>query len=454
MKSAALLLLFSITTSLLLSQINETPARYYQWKGNKTEPSSGFVILKSGKKLEGQISLKGSPTNITDIIFVGDGKEIAFPPAALQSYGLTGITAEAATAASGPINDSPENMYNWQFFGVVMNKEIFVTESRNGYVILTDGSKHEGELKLKKKGGVLEDFEVKTAAGKIKYEVAQVAHYGYNLSDAEFQQITLTKSAGELYSGKILTSSGMQTGEIGLFGFRPGGLSYSKFIFKNNNGNLTEYTPSTVGTFFISTNKGEEFKYIAYNGVYVEEGFDGNVFRLYRNPNPTTVNEFATSMAKSATQATATVVATAAVKADQKQNNYDSNMDSVIRVSSTADLIKLRDGLVSLAGYSSVSETLEKSDNESLKTNLSALDLAISGREMSSTMESVMNEEWIISNKKTGEKTIIYKNEYKNLIEPLLKGCYEYLSMDKAQQNDYSKWDNLQITMKLLDQCY
>jgi hypothetical protein len=129
-------------------------------------------------------------------------------------------------------------------------------------------------------------------------------------------------------------------------------------------------------------------------------------------------------------------------------------MDSVIRVSSAEQLIALRDQIASLAGYESAQDAINNSDNESLKSNLSALELAIQGKQTASAPGGILNEEWIIYNKTSNEKTIVYKSKYKDQIDVLLMGCDKYLELSKSVQNDLQKWSNLEQTMKLLDGCY
>ena len=103
--------------------------------------------------MDGKISLIGSPTNVTEVAYEGDGKDLKFPAASLKSYGLTDVNPNASTGTSGgPINESPENMYEWRSMGIVMGKEIHSTTPRAGYVVLRTGAKYEGELKLKKEG--------------------------------------------------------------------------------------------------------------------------------------------------------------------------------------------------------------------------------------------------------------------------------------------------------------
>jgi hypothetical protein len=443
------------------SQKSSTPLSGYTWKKGRTVAEAGYVIIKSGKKLDGIISLKGSTAGVTEITYEGQGKKIDFPPAALQSYGLlkkensSSASTKSGAGLSGPINESSEGMYNWKFMGIIMDKEIHVSEPRDGYVILKSGKKHEGDFKLKKKDGVLTNYEIKPATGKkVKGGIDELARYGYNVSESKVMQANLMKSADKFTAGTVDIGDEILRGSI--YQEEIQGKFYSKkIIFMSQTGQLSEYTPETAPEFTLLFGGGEiKKKYISAEGTYVPEEFDGHVFKMYRNPFPTTINRFATDLAKAGVQAGTTAAAEAIINKDAKDNNYTTNMDSLIRVSSTEELIKLRDGWVKLAGYSSADEVIDNSDNESLKNNVSALELAIAGREMASSEGGILNKEWVILNKNTGEKTIIYKGEYKDLMEPLLKGCLDYLTMDKSDQNQYKKWGELQKALELLDVCY
>jgi len=309
------------------------------------------------------------------------------------------------------------------------------------------------ELKLRKKAGVLEDIEVKTATGKEKFDAPQVARYGYTVSQEEVQQTNLAKQTKSSFKGSITTSSGKMFGEITIVPL-PGKRYVERIIFKGTDGKFVDHTPQSISGFDYVNNKGRNVTFTVIDMMFVAEQFNGNTFQVYLNPNPTSINEFATSLARGAMQAGTSAAATAVVKKDQEKNNYVSNMDSVIRVSSTEQLIELRDNIASLAGYSSAQEAIDNSDNESLKANLSALELTIQGRQASSTPGGLLNEEWIIFNKISNEKTIVYKNKYRDQIDVLLMGCDKYLELAKSMQNDLQKWDNLQQAAKLLDSCY
>ncbi len=437
-----------------IAQTNDSPAGSYQWKKGKTEPQDGYVVLKSGKKMEGKISLKGSPTSVTEIEFKGEGKDLDFPVASLKSYGLNNVNPNASASISGvPINESPEGMYEWRSMGIVMGKEIQSTTPRQGYLVLKDGTRYEGELKLRKKDNVLEDFEVKTASGKEKADVSKVARYGYTISQEQVAQINLAKESRKSFPGSINTGSGNLAGEITI---KPSTSRFylEKIIFMGRDGKFTEYDASLLKSFMVTGGKGKEVKYVAMDNLFVQELFQGKTFQTYKNPKPTSINKFATSLAKNAMAIGSQAAAQGIVKADQKKNDYTSNLDSVIRVSSTEDLRTLQGVWANAAGYESADDALENSDNESLKANLGAIELAIAGRETSTSMQGVPNEEWVIFNRITGEKTNVYKNDFKDQDEGLLMGCDKYLELSKSQQNEMRKWDEFATTMKFLDGCY
>lgn len=445
----ALLFIFG---NQVIAQTSETPLSDYTWKRGKTQPAEGFVVLKSGKRLEGTIVLKGSESGVEEVVFEGEGKEIDFPVAALQSYGLNKSTSSDGqnNTANGPISDSPESMYEWRDMGVVMGKKITSTQPREGYVILKNGTRYDGQFKLRRKDGVLSTYQVK-GDKKYKGDVSEIARYGYTVSEASVTQENLAKKANKYYPGSIKTTTGDQKGEIAKVSNQK--FYTNKIIFKDSDGNLEEYTPNTLSS-FSQVVKGERKKYVAYKDTYVEENFSGATFQMFRNPYPTSTNKFLTGLVKQTVAAGTNAAAQAIVNKDAKKNGYETTMDSIIATSPPSELVGIRDGLVKLSGYTTAEELQEKSDNESLKNNISAIDLALVGYEVSSSEGGLLNKEWIVLNKKTGEEVVIYKSKFKELMEPLLKGCYEYLSLDRSDQRAYEKWSNMDNTLKMLDGCY
>lgn len=169
-----LLILFMFVTGMIEAQVNNTSNNRYTWNRKGTEPAPGYVVLKSGKKMEGTIQLKGDPDKVKMIVLVKEGKEIEFEPASLSAYGLN---------VGELVNDSPEEMYEWGAVQTqtVMGKEKTKqsTKSRRGYVILNDGKRIDGQLHLNKFQGVFEEIVIKNdAEGKQVFECSKVSHFG------------------------------------------------------------------------------------------------------------------------------------------------------------------------------------------------------------------------------------------------------------------------------------
>lgn len=453
MNTKVALLILAITCAWpAWSQTNESPEELYDWKNAKnTNPQPGYVVLKSGKRLSGSVSLKGSYVSVEEVRFQGDGKDISFPVKALRAYGLDAkASAKQQATTSGPINESAEGLYEWRNGGVVMNKQVMNSVPREGYVILTSGKRFEGELRVQKRDEELWNFQVKTADSKDKFKADEVSKFGLNVSASEVKQANLAKTDATYFPGTVTTSSGEKIGEVAIV---KTSFYSEKILFKSDSGEFSEFTPSSASA-FTQEKDGATIKYASIEGAFLEDEFDGSTFRLYRNPKPTTINKFATGLVKTGVEAGTQAAASEISYRDEKKNDYVSNLDSVIRVSDKAQLVELRDKLVQLGGYSSVDEMNDRSDNESLKNNVNAIELAIAGKEFSESDQGIYNQEWIILNKGTEEKTVVYKGDFNELIEPLLFGCYEYLSLEKSDQKEFQKWKNLKSTVEYLDKCY
>lgn len=437
----------------LIAQTNDSPENLYSWKNSKkTELQSGYVVLRSGKKLEGQISLNGPYSAVTEIRYVGDGKDISFPAAALSSYGLNVRSTQGSTAPmtqAGIVSDSPESLYEWNNGGVIMNKVVTNSTPREGYVVTKGGQKVEGMLRVQRRDEELWSFQIKNGKDKQKFKAEEVSRYGLSVSADEIEQANLSKVAIAYYDGVVQADREI-SGKVGLV---RSGFKVEKVILETPDGMKSEYTTANAGG-FRATIEGQEKTYIPVDEVFVLEEFNGTVFQLYRNPNPTTINQFATGLVKTGVEAGTQAAAGEMVRQDAKKNNYVTNLDSVIRVSSKEELIELRDRLVQIGGYTSADELNESSSNESLKNTVNAIEVAIAGKELAESDEGIYNKEWIILDKNTGTKTVIYRSDYKKLIEPLLFGCYEYLSLDKSAQKEHQKWKNLMNTLSFLDKCY
>lgn len=279
-------------STCVMAQVNETANERYYWNKKGTEPQPGYVVLKSGTRMEGTISLKGSPNQIEEIILVKDGKEMELKPASLSAYGLFG----------GPlINDSPEEMYEWKNGSTTTNakgvsKVNTFTKSRRGFVVLNDGKRIDGMLHLNKVNGVLDEIVIKNDAdGKKVLNPAEVSRYGLIPTVAD-----LTKGGKKVWDddGKNFKKGFFdktdQSKVSGIIAFmKSSDISNSDAIFYQNLFYApTEEEPVTVIP-SIEISKVTQMKgdtaivYVPFNGGFVEESKIGGLaineqFKLFQ----------------------------------------------------------------------------------------------------------------------------------------------------------------------------
>ena len=293
MKKTITLLVFCGLTIASIAQTNESDASLYSWKGKKTQPSNGYIILKSGKQVNGMLTLIGKPNALTQIIIVENGKELKLPTSAVKAYGLgserSKVTNGVKTGGlSGPQCDHNPELFVWRNMGEQMGKVIENTKPRNGYVITRNGSKTEGELQLKRVDGRLAEFKLKASSGKMKLTPAEVANYGLMMTISE-----LTKNGDKVYKdearnfhgGSVTLKNGNKLN--GQIAFRkkdyinpnkPGmGFKYDGIFFAEKiDDYLKTYSNSELAYVTQSIN-GRDLNYSPYEGGFVAEDAMDNV---------------------------------------------------------------------------------------------------------------------------------------------------------------------------------
>jgi len=550
MKLFFLLSLFLIS-SFTYAQVSDSPLSAYQWKGKKTVLSPGYVVLKSGKKMAGQISLKGKSGNVSGIYFEGDGKEINFPMTAIQSYGLKGADAKGGNSNyySGPIVcDVNEDMFTWRDMGVQMGKQINNTKPRTGYVIKRNGSRVDGELQIKMVDQVMTEFVVKSGKTKFKIPASDVGHYGlkmlmseltkngeknYNDEAKNFHRgvVKLANGqtlegmvafkdklpinpnrpgAGDKYNGmyfakdekayvesysdnELLSVTQYVDGKEEVYSPYEGGFVSSttmdnakytdksksfnqgtitlvdgavktgeiakphsqKINFRSAEGIISAYTPDQIEKVEVKVD-GENLVFINVDGFFMEEIVNGNAFWVYKNPNPTTVNQRKTNLANGIKSAAASGASAVASNQTEKELGLDVNLDSIVRSKSTEELTQARLSIARSNGYQSI----EARDEGTIPDGPEAkLDLAMQLELMARSNENdvvIYYDEYILHNKSTNEKTILYRDKdvMTEKLEGILMGCYTFLEMDKKEQKEFYDIDNLKRTFKILEDCY
>ncbi|MFK8044642.1 MAG: hypothetical protein AB8B72_04055 [Crocinitomicaceae bacterium] len=548
-------ILFVLTILLISSftygQVNDSPLSAYTWKGKKTELSPGYVVLKSGKKMMGEISLTGKSGNVSGIYFEGDGKEIDFPLTAIQSYGLKGADSETGNSSyySGRIVcDVNADMFTWRDMGVQMGKQINNTKPRSGYVIKRDGSRVDGELQIKMVDKVMTEFVVKSGKNKFKIPSSDVGHYGLKMLMSELTKngeknykdeaknfhrgvVQLANGqtlegmiafkdkspinpnrpgAGDKYNGmyyakdaksfvesysdnELVSVTQYVNGQEELYSPYEGGFVSSttmdnarysdkskafnqgtvtllngetktgevakpnsqKINFRSAQGIISAYEPNQVEKVEVKV-EGEPMVFINVDGFFMEEIVNGNTFWVYKNPNPTTVNQRKTNLANSIQSAAASGASAVASNQTEKDLGVDVNLDSVVRSKTTEELTQARLAIAKSNGYN----TIEERDAGSIPEGPTAkLDLAMRFELLARSNENdvvIYYEEYIMINKSTNNQTILYKDKdvMTERLEGILMGCYTFLELDKKEQKEFYDIDNLKRTFKILEECY
>jgi len=178
---------------------NYSPLSYYDWKNNKRkenkDPESGFVELKSGEVKRGKIKVEGWSSDsplarnnffaLEQITFYDkSGKETVYKRKDLKGFGRI-----------LPWNLAPAHMYQssgMEAFGKTKTKKL------DGFAILNDGSRVEGEMQLVSKNSMSTNSKTRSMVpdeiffqrdGKNdKIELDDI--YAYGVNDLTINDIT------------------------------------------------------------------------------------------------------------------------------------------------------------------------------------------------------------------------------------------------------------------------
>jgi hypothetical protein len=223
-----------------------------------------------------------------------------------------------------------------------------------------------------------------------------------------------------------------------------------KIRFKQSTGAVILLTPEEVKS-FEQTIQGKPQGYLAVKTRFVKKDFDGNTLLLYRNPFPTSINKFKTSLAKTTADVGGSIASGEMARSGDRKLGWESNIDSVINTMTVEQLQTAKAELRSM--YGGTEEQLADNAPEGVRRYYTAINIKLASKAIAQNVV-VMNKEWIMVNKKTNEETIIIKDTFKKSIEPILMGCETYLMLDKKEQAWYRDFDKLQQIMELLDKCY
>ncbi len=501
---AALACLLSISFS---GQTNETPNEYYDWGKKDTTPQSGYIVLKSGTKIDGDISLIGSPGHVEEVEILtksGDTKKI--PAGSLDKYGLYVVRA---------VCDSPEELFKWGMGNTSTNAKGVSTHRRKtkwqpGYLVLGDGSRLEGEIQLKEENGGIKSFHVDVAGDKKDFANGEIANYGllltmsdmgkkngndYNDPGRNFNPGWVETVKGERFEGYVAF--------IGIYGLE--GNQYSGVNFARSESALVQYFAPTDIKNAGQTVNGKETEYQEYNGgiisteQFLSAGEGGNdetkafqtgVIRLLdgsqkkgqvkqnkpslmwyatditlvdasdniENFNPSQVDYFEQTFGEE----THRYIVEQGVFVELMQegenfwlyrNPFPTSSYKFLSGVAAVATEALVDTLTKAAAHKQVEQAIE-GNNDNLGEDLESLAEAnAAGHEIAGAID-FKRKEYVVWNLKRDEKTIFNTKNYDDKIKELLMGCETFIFMDKNDQKPFYNFDNVVKAFELLNQCY
>ncbi len=171
--------LLSITKSASLAQVNSSQEANYKTKTSmsfnySTQYDNGYVVLKDGTQLTGQIALVGqSYNNLWGVkIKTSSGNKYSLQMRSLKEFGL----------ASGLTNDTPE-FFSWTLpeKKSVINgfKSIRIGYADFGYVTDKSGKTYDGSIQIKEVSGKIENISIRDASKNLtKLDAEDISNFG------------------------------------------------------------------------------------------------------------------------------------------------------------------------------------------------------------------------------------------------------------------------------------
>jgi len=199
-------IIFLFPTSLLNAQVNKSSKENYKQRLGKNESAyvtqydNGYVILRDGTELRGEISLSGDSYDKVYRVKIRTtgGEKYVLYRRSLKEYGLS----------NSLVNDTPD-AFEWL---TINEKSVFTgfqdvrsASTSFGYVNTKDGKKYEGSMSLKEANGRIENIVVKDDKKKTtKIDAEEITNFGVkNYADPKFNGVW------SLISWKIPAATGM-----------------------------------------------------------------------------------------------------------------------------------------------------------------------------------------------------------------------------------------------------
>lgn len=288
--------------------INESPDDLYKWGLAMTntygvdvvssKPMNGYVVKRSGERVEGLLKLKKKGEELSEISIKAK-KKYKFSPTEVDRYGLL---LKIIDVSSGEADEFPDDAKNFHPSTVFFLDD---TE-KTGLLAFRERRKLDPNKPL----GINRYMKYYFAEGEDAYLTSfsydnvkrivhnKVAYYPINNGFAALDDAEFNKEIENFYPGKLtLTDGSMVSGDIKQKKVYMKWYSDTVYVKSPEKGLLTLKGPEV--TSFTQEIEGRERTFISVKDFFVEKLFDGKKYLLYRNPYPS-LNLGLTVLAQSA----------------------------------------------------------------------------------------------------------------------------------------------------------
>lgn len=429
-------IIFLLSCHFLTAQKNDSPEELYEWRNGITKTTNkgtwvntytkarpGYVILNSGEKVRGTLQLKKVNDVIENFIVENKthGKKI-FVSDSVSHYGITPIISDITNDGTKIFDEDGRNFYkgwlitkdNIRLDGYVAFVESKKDNKRNlvWYDKVYFSEDEKGELKL------FYSDEIKELV-QLKYS-KEIMYIRYNkgfINSAEINRVKTEEQFNFYKKGSVtVTKNSVLHGEIAQV-MGDTSTFCKAILFKAESGIESKFNSNEIEAFNQEVN-GKKYFFKSTELGFIPLMFSGNVYDLYKNPKPSSVNTKATK---------------------------------ITQVSSL--LVSL---LISTALLSDIDVAKKETSLQEQNKNAMKLELANSVNEIGSSIYEntvIYYEEYILYNKLNNENTIILEKDFEKRMGAILKSCHAYSKLSKEQKNNLANIDAITESLEWLEKC-
>lgn len=444
-KSIGLVVILLFAREPGYSQANESDINLYRWKGKKTAYEKGFIVLKSGRKLEGSISANGDFSTI----FYKDasGKESEFPAKSLKSFGL---------ALAKVINETPDEYYGWKPVAVYTGEKpsgVEWSKPLPGYILLRTSEKLAGEVQFKRTEGSVSGANLRRPSGWVEYKMYDVATFGLSLTIDQLTQggkVMFAEKERNFHPGHVVTLDGKKvTGRLAYMKLDASAGYYGVYVASAPDQPAALYKTSELNE-IKQQFPGEIEAYVPENEstlkVQAIEGLARNGYIVTR------AGEKKEGLITPKTESALWFFKEVSFKDDQGIETLYNAVNPLDHFVQNGDKGEVKftfyDGVFNQVIHDGEPYMYFRNPRPTAKNEL------VKG--LSATVGDTINlykKEYIFLNRKTRRVVVVHNGNYASASRDFLMNCASFYSLDKKKQTWLTKMDNAREALQFMNDC-